>query len=357
MNKNRWLIYGVGETGTLIAQEAVRRGHSPLLAGRSAERLKPIAERLGLEWATVDISDEAGLSLLMDKVDLIVNAAGPFVTTSGPMVQASLINKKHYLDISNEIPVFQSIRKYDSEARRRGIALIPGVGFGVAATDGFAQYVASHVENAKQLEIAIHIYSENSSIGADITRLDVLARGGLIRQNGELIKVALGSRGKRLRFPFGEQTILSIPLGDLETAYFNTHIPNITTYGTFPIPLVPARVIFPLLQRVVASPTILGALKRRISTRARMDSGTLKAEGMQEAHSYVWARAENAQGNVFEAWQEIGEGYAFTAASTVRAVEEVFNKNPTGVLTPSQAFGTDFAISIEGVKRYDSTKG
>ena len=45
----RWLLYGAsGYTGRMIAEEAVRRGHRPVLAGRSAERVRPLAESLGL---------------------------------------------------------------------------------------------------------------------------------------------------------------------------------------------------------------------------------------------------------------------------------------------------------------------
>ncbi len=37
MSHTTWMIYGAaGTTGTLIAEEAIRRGHQPMLAGRSA---------------------------------------------------------------------------------------------------------------------------------------------------------------------------------------------------------------------------------------------------------------------------------------------------------------------------------
>jgi short subunit dehydrogenase-like uncharacterized protein len=37
-----WMIYGAaGATGTLIAEEAIRRGHQPLLAGRSRKTSRP----------------------------------------------------------------------------------------------------------------------------------------------------------------------------------------------------------------------------------------------------------------------------------------------------------------------------
>ena len=350
----RWLIYGAGKTGSLIAQEAVHRGYAPLLAGRSAKRVKPVAERLGLDWAIAELSDEAGLSNLLERVDLVVHTAGPFLSTSLPMVQACLAKRKHYLDVSNEIPVFQSIYKLDEEARRSGVALIPGIGFGVVASDGLARYAASQIKNPQELEIAIHIYSRDSSAGADVTRLEALSRGGWARRNGTLIQVPLGSGGKRLKFPFGEQTILPIPQGDLESAYRSTGAPNITAYGTFPISPAVARIALPVVQRIVSNAGIRQRLEQQIIKRSHSPA---KTKATHESHSYVWARAKNDRGESFEAWQEMGEGYDFTAQAAVRAVAEVFSEQIAGALTPSQAFGSDFALSINDTRRYTETKG
>lgn len=350
----RWLIYGVGKTGSLIAEEAIRRGHAPLLAGRSAERVQPVAERLGLDWAVADLSNEAQVLNLVEQADLVVHTAGPFLSTSLPMVRASLAKGKHYLDISNEIPVFQSILGLDEKARRSRIALIPGIGFGVAATDGLAHYVASQIKNPKELEIAVHIYSQESSAGAEVTRLEALARGGWVRRNGTLLAVPLGRGGKRLKFPFGEQTILPIPLGDLETAYRSTGIPNITTHGTFSIPPMVANLVFPVVQRIISNAGLRQKLEQRLSRRS---PSTAKPKPEQAPHSYAWARVKNEQGESFEAWQEMGEGYDFTAQVVVRAVEQVFRRQMTGALTPSQAFGSDFVLHIDGTRRYNETKG
>jgi short subunit dehydrogenase-like uncharacterized protein len=67
--------------------------------------------------------------------------------------------------------------------------------------------------------------------------------------------------------------------------------------------------------------------------------------------SYTWARATDQKGHQVEAWLELGEGYQFTAASSVRAVEQVLRDRPSGALTPAQAFGADFVLTIEGVRR------
>ena len=40
-----WMIYGAnGYTGQLIAELAASRGHKPVLAGRSADKVRPMAD-------------------------------------------------------------------------------------------------------------------------------------------------------------------------------------------------------------------------------------------------------------------------------------------------------------------------
>ena len=57
-----WMIYGAtGYTGQLVAEEAVQRGHKPLLAGRTESKLKKLAERLNLEYVVAPLDDPAGM--------------------------------------------------------------------------------------------------------------------------------------------------------------------------------------------------------------------------------------------------------------------------------------------------------
>src|SRR6186713_1188357 len=59
MHRSGFMIYGAyGYTGELIARQAVRRGHRPLLAGRQGSRLAALARELGgLPWVTVALDD------------------------------------------------------------------------------------------------------------------------------------------------------------------------------------------------------------------------------------------------------------------------------------------------------------
>src|SRR5216110_3461492 len=100
-----WALYGAtGRTGTLIAERAVAAGHRPLLAGRDAERVRPLAERLGLPWAAATPED---LWRVLGDSQLVLLAAGPFESTSGPVLDACLRAGVHYLDIAGEIDVIE----------------------------------------------------------------------------------------------------------------------------------------------------------------------------------------------------------------------------------------------------------
>ena len=56
-----WMIYGAsGYTGELIAELARTKGLSPVLAGRSQAKVRPLAEKLGFRWREFGL-DKPGL--------------------------------------------------------------------------------------------------------------------------------------------------------------------------------------------------------------------------------------------------------------------------------------------------------
>src|SRR3954469_11299861 len=93
----RWLLYGAtGRTGTLIAEEAVARGHRPVLAGRDPERLRGLAERLDLAGVAGPAAESARL---IGEASLVLLTAGPFGVTAPAVLRACLDAGVHYLDI------------------------------------------------------------------------------------------------------------------------------------------------------------------------------------------------------------------------------------------------------------------
>ena len=103
----KFLLYGAnGYTGSLIAEHAGEFGLTPILAGRSEDKIRPLAERLGYEYRIFDLSETEKLEQALREVSVVLHAAGPFKFTASSMIKACLRTGTHYLDITGEIPVF-----------------------------------------------------------------------------------------------------------------------------------------------------------------------------------------------------------------------------------------------------------
>ena len=125
-----------------------------------------MAERLGLEAVAFDLKDAA--SVLQERqVKLVLHAAGPFIHTSRPMLEACLEVGAHYLDLTGEILVFEDTFAHDQAAREAGIVLMSGVGFDIVPSDCLIKYVADQVDNPERVELVVASPSvSNGEIGA-----------------------------------------------------------------------------------------------------------------------------------------------------------------------------------------------
>ncbi len=351
---SNWLLYGAyGYTGRLVIEEAVRRGHKPILAGRNKDKLIPLAKQYDLGWLALDLDDADELATAVAPFDLVFHAAGPFTITSDPMLRACLSGKTHYVDITGEIGVFENTFRYDEPARQKGLVFISGVGFDVVPSDCLAKYVADQLPNATELELAI-VALGSASAGTTNTMLELLPtlkKGSVVRRNGCYQPFPIGQGAKKVTFSnCRTRTVTPLPWGDLATAYRSTGIPNITTYMILPVP--PAMTRFFGLNRALLSIKPLRRLAQAIV--ARKVTGP-NEEMRQTGRSYLYARAVNEQGTAVEAWLETIEGYRLTAVAGVRAVEKILNGQAIlGTPTPAQAFGADFILDIEGTKRFDT---
>jgi short subunit dehydrogenase-like uncharacterized protein len=344
------MIYGAyGFTGRLVVEEAIKRGHKPILAGRSERKLEHLAGKCGLEHRTFDLESPSQLVTSLQDVDLVFHAAGPFQFTSAPMIQACLESRTNYIDITGEIPVFQNTFARHSDALEAGIALISGAGIDVIPTDCMAKYVFEKLPGAVELELALSTTSRPSA-GTVKSSLEMMPRGGLRRQSGKLVPYPLGSSIKKVSFPHRDLQVLSISWGDLETAYRSTAIPDITTYMAYPPRLVSLVSRFgPLAQKLASMKFVRGIAHRLAGMIFKGPNDVMRSNG----RSYVWASAKDRDGKQVEAWLVTLEAYQLTAVGGVRSVEKLFLKRPLGALTPAQAFGADFILEIEETERYD----
>jgi short subunit dehydrogenase-like uncharacterized protein len=355
---SNWVLYGAtGYTGVLLAEEAARRGHRPVLAGRNAEKLRALGERLKLDWKAVPLDDGLGLRGLLEGKIAVLHAAGPFVETSQPMADACLETGCSYLDITGELPVFEALFARDAEAKAKKIALIPGVGFDVVPSDCLAAHVAAKLPGADTLEIALAAIGQPSA-GTAKSLVGIMPDGGWVRRDGALVAHPLGKGVHRVRFSGRESMVVPGPIADLVTAWHSTRIPNITVSLAIPSGFAKTlQAVWPL--GVVGLP-ILGGLIRAPAIRARIDAAIEKrAQGPDagkraEGGTHLYARVSTQAGASAEGWLDCADGYEFTRHAAISAVEQVLARRPVGALAPSQAFGADFVLGVPGTKRRDS---
>lgn len=341
-----WVLYGAsGFTGKLLAREAVRRGHRPVLAGRDRRRLEPLARELGLEAREVPLGRREALLELLAPAPLVLHAAGPFVRTAPPMLEACLRTRTHYLDITGEVPVFERIFSLGDVARSEGVLLLPGVGFDVVPTDCLALRLLERLPEARRLELAFRSPG-GPSAGTARTMLEHLPAGVLARREGRLVRLPTGAGARTIPFHDRPSRCIPITWGDLSTAYRSTGIPDITTLTAAGIP--------PRLLRALGPPArlLLGVAPVRWAAQwgiGRYLAGDPRRGG--DARASLWGRVEDDAGGEAELGLETLEGYAFTAAAGILAVEAVLGGADTpGARTPGSLLGPDFVDRVPGTR-------
>jgi short subunit dehydrogenase-like uncharacterized protein len=345
-----WLLYGAnGYTGNLVARLAVARGHRPILSGRSAGAVSALADELRLERRPCALDDPRRLDEALAGMSLVVHCAGPFSRTSRPMADACLRTRTHYLDVTGEVEVFEALAARDAEARAAGVLLLPGCGFDAVPSDCLAVHLAGRLPGARRLALA-YAGVGRPSRGTATTAIEGLGRGGVVRRGGALTPVPSAWKTRTIDFGDRPRTAVTIPLGDVTTAWHSTGIPDIEVYLAVPRRLrafaVAARYLGPLLR----SAAVRGVLVARVRARG---PGPTDAE-RRRGRAWVWGEVEDDGGGRARSRLATPDGYTLTARAALAVVERVLaGQAPPGFQTPARVFGPDFVLGVEGVTRAD----
>ena len=342
--KSGLLLYGAnGYTGKLILEVALREGLKPVLAGRRAELVEPIAKAHGLKSLCFGLEDPATVARLLEPFSALLLAAGPFSKTSAPALEGCLGAKTAYLDITGEVSVFEAAFARDADAKAAGIAVLPGTGFDVVPSDCLARALSEALPGAETLTLAFRGFKP--SAGTMKTMVESAHKGGLVRAGGKLVKVP--SAWKTMEAPLpAPRLAMTIPWGDLATAWRSTGIPDIEVYMAVPPSAVANARRMRALAPVLGLRFVQSFLMKRIERNVRGPS----AEDRGRERSYLWGRVTKGGATVTGTLETL-EGYALTAETSIAIAKRVLaGEVPAGVHTPSQAFGARFIETIPGSK-------
>jgi len=346
---DKLLIYGAnGYTGELITRYAAERGLKPLLAGRSEPKIAELAGKFGLESRVFALDEAAMLDAALQEVDMVLHCAGPFSLTSRPMVEACLRNHKHYTDITGEIAVFEACAARHREAEDAGVMLMPGVGFDVVPSDCLARHLKDRLPTATHLSLAFYGMGRLSH-GTQATMTMNVGKGGAIRKDGKITSVPAAWKTREIDFGDGVvKTSVTIPWGDVATAYHSTGIPNIEVYTVVPPQNLRLLKLSRYLGWLLATKPLQSYLQKQIPPGGPSDEERAKGKTL------MWGEATDDGGNRLEARQQGPEGYTLTAIASLNIAEKILAGNfKPGYQTPATAYGAELVLEIEGIRRHD----
>ncbi|MBK8309648.1 MAG: hypothetical protein IPL04_00915 [Chitinophagaceae bacterium] len=141
---------------------------------------------------------------------------------------------------------------------------------------------------------------------------------------------------------------MSIPWGDISTAYTSTGIPNITCYTGI------SKNVFYLLKMqglfnwLLRTNFIRKYFQKKIDQRPAGPSDAQRSKAI----SLIWGQVVNDSGKKATVRLSGPEGYSLTTHAALIITQKVLNGDfKTGYQTPGTAYGEDLIMEIPGMER------
>lgn len=178
------MVYGTGRMAITISESLLQQGWDVLIVGRDGESVERIVLQYGISGLVSEVAGTA-IDRALEDCGCLVNAAGPFSSTAPALMDKCAQNGAHYLDVSNEYGSLKCAGQYESRALRRGLSLVPGLGFGVAAVE---YAVSSIVGEGTARTVLVDVVSprHRSTPGVAATVDQIRRLGPQVIADGEL---------------------------------------------------------------------------------------------------------------------------------------------------------------------------
>lgn len=326
-------VFGAyGHTGRFVVAELQRRGWIPILAGRDVDKLRVVgAANRDLEIRCASVDLPASLDDALASASAVINCAGPFFHTAGPVIDAALRARIPYLDVTAEVDVAAAaFDQHASRAREAGIVVVPAMAFYGGLADLLATAAMGDWSSVDEITLAYALDSWKPTPGT--------------RNTGQTSK--LRRDGRRAVFANGRVELRddTAPIVD----------------WTFPAPFGNQRVI---AEYTTAASVLISRHVKTHDIRSYMTAAPLADLSGPDLSplAAIDARGRSSQTFLVEATARVGRTnrravargrdiYAVTAPLVVEAMERIA-RGPsamTGVVTPGEVFeARDFLKSLE----------
>lgn len=227
------VVGAAGHTGRFVVAELLERGCTPVRAVRTLDS----RDAPGLDTRVADARDSAALDRALAGADAVINCAGPFAETAGPVVEAALRAGIPYVDVAAEIEAnLDTFSRYGERARAEGAVVVPAMAFFGGLADLLATAAMGEWSRADEAHVAYGLDSWHPTRG---TR----AAGAVSHRRREGRRVRYS--GGRLEYrddrptaatwtfpePLGERAVVAeFSMADIVTLPSHLDIPEVRSY-------------------------------------------------------------------------------------------------------------------------------
>lgn len=222
-------VYGAtGHTGGYLLAELRRRGLTPILVGRDADRIRAAADAAampGAEIRVAHLSDRSALVRAFTGADVVISSLPAYVEHGSAVLDAAIDAGAHYTDMSGEqLFLKRVLDEYGTRAAEAGVTVVSGVTDNNLPGDLLAHLVTRRVTGPAEVVLS-HLSKSggNGSKGSAKTvfaSLDWFRGGGWHYADGEL-RTGAAARHQKMTFPgdiepttvakFPQPPVLTIP--------------------------------------------------------------------------------------------------------------------------------------------------
>ncbi|MFC8791633.1 saccharopine dehydrogenase family protein [Streptomyces cinereoruber] len=233
-------VFGAyGHTGKFVVAELAARGFVPVPSGRNPQALGKLAEEHGLEPRAASVDDPASLDRALVGTVAVINCAGPFAMTTGPVIEAALRAKIPYLDVAAELEAnLDTFAHYRERAQDAGAVIVPAMAFFGGLGDLLATAAMGDWAAADEAHIAYALSSWHPTAGTRLSGAVSRERRGDVRlryRGGQWERRTDAAPTLRWSFPkpMGPREVIGeFTMADVVTVPQHLSIPDVTTYMT-----------------------------------------------------------------------------------------------------------------------------
>ncbi|MEU9163502.1 saccharopine dehydrogenase NADP-binding domain-containing protein [Streptomyces sp. NPDC048424] len=235
------VVFGAtGHTGRFVVAELRRRGFATVVSGRDAARLEVLAADWGdVEVRPATVDDAGSLDRALAGAAAVINCAGPFAVTAGPVVEAALRAGIPYVDVAAEIEANASMFADRAQAARAAdTPVVPAMAFYGGLGDLLVTAAMGEWTAADTVHVAYGLNGWHPTPG---TR--VAGRVSHERRAGRRVRFAEGALQYHDDKPWEQDWVFPEPVGrraviaeftmaDVVTVPSHVAVPEVRTYMT-----------------------------------------------------------------------------------------------------------------------------